>query len=678
MGSVETKSIRVSINTGNLRASRVGWSALIDRGANGSIAGSDMKVISRTEKTIDLSGIDDHTVRNVPLVTAGGVVATPQGDVLLILHQMADMTRDSKTIISAVQLEAFGCKVYEKSPKLTRTTPYIVTPGGYRVPMSIRNGLPYIRMRPFGEKDWNDLPHIAITSPAEWDPTVLDASVSPHWYKQQPTDLAPMRNSLLTPAGELKDSLEGSDEDESDSDRRHQAVDRGRINVYLTRLIASELEDFYTLNVLTRKQRSQSGESLWDSDGEPDEEVTKPQRKEATKKGRATKPRRKARRKATKPSGPPETTDEDDTQPPPLLIPETVDSSDDEDEEECTPPTSYNNPAKTLDTSARYAMKPSRSNHAQYAKHFPGTNLDTLKATFKATTQLGTRGAVEGFNLRDRIIAPNPVLSIPRRHEDVATDTLYSRTPAIDDGSTAAQFFIGRRSHFRSITPLGTSDKQFAYRLMDEIRKYGAMDRLISDNAKAQISSRVKDILRTFSIKDWTSEPHKGNQNFAERGWKDTKTKVNNLLNSSGAPANTWLLALGYICFVQNHTAVKSLGNRTPIEWLLGYTPDITVLLQFQFWEPVYYAKYDGKFPADSTECLGRFVGIAECVGNAMTFRILTEERKVINRAVVRTATGEGAFVNKRANEKAVETVVEMDDDEESIEGKGRRGRGFR
>jgi hypothetical protein len=39
---------------------------------------------------------------------------------------------------------------------------------------------------------------------------------------------------------------------------------------------------------------------------------------------------------------------------------------------------------------------------------------------------------------------------------------------------------------------------QLAYRLMDEIRKYGAMDRLISDNAKAQISSRVKDILRTF------------------------------------------------------------------------------------------------------------------------------------------------------------------------------------
>ena len=37
----------------------------------------------------------------------------------------------------------------------------------------------------------------------------------------------------------------------------------------------------------------------------------------------------------------------------------------------------------------------------------------------------------------------------------------------------------------------------------------GAMDRLISDNAKAQILDQVKEILRTFCIKDWQSEPYK-------------------------------------------------------------------------------------------------------------------------------------------------------------------------
>ena len=128
---------------------------------------------------------------------------------------------------------------------------------------------------------------------------------------------------------------------------------------------------------------------------------------------------------------------------------------------------------------------------------------------------------------------------------------MWLRTPCIAalllsmmDLSTAAQFFIGRTSNFRSIIPLGSSDKQMARALMDEIRRYGAMDRLISDNAKAQVSARVKEILRTFCIKDWQSEPYKGNQNYAERGWKDTKTRTNNLLNMSGAPPELWLQAL--------------------------------------------------------------------------------------------------------------------------------------
>jgi hypothetical protein len=272
----------------------------------------------------------------------------------------------------------------------------------------------------------------------------------------------------------------------------------------------------------------------------------------------------------------------------------------------------YNNPAKELRTVSPELEPPGKRNLARYAMYLPGSNLSTIKRTFEATTQLGTHGAVQGINLRDRILSPNPVLNIPRHNEDVATDTVYSNVPAIDDGSTAAQFFIGRQSHYRSILPMGHSDKHFAPALMDVIRQYGAMDRLISDNAKAQISERVKDILRTYCIKDWQSEPYKGNQNFAERGWKDTKTRFKNAMNANGVPPNVWLLLLTYICEIQNHTAIESLKWHTPTEWLLGYMPDITVFLQFRFYEPVYYATYDAKFPSNSSESLGRFVGIGQ------------------------------------------------------------------
>jgi hypothetical protein len=124
---------------------------------------------------------------------------------------------------------------------------------------------------------------------------------------------------------------------------------------------------------------------------------------------------------------------------------------------------------------------------------------------------------------------------------------------------------------------------------MNHICKYSVMDMLISDRAQAQVSQRVVDILNILVIKDYQSEPHNKNQNFAERVWQQVKLMVKWILNTSDAPADLWLCALEYACFIINHTAVERLGWRTPMDWLLGYTPDITVLLQFYFFEPVYY-----------------------------------------------------------------------------------------
>ena len=66
--------------------SSVKWEALIDRGANGCIAGRDMRVIEKTDRTIDLSGLDDHTVRNLNIVSVGAVVRTQLGEIIIVLH----------------------------------------------------------------------------------------------------------------------------------------------------------------------------------------------------------------------------------------------------------------------------------------------------------------------------------------------------------------------------------------------------------------------------------------------------------------------------------------------------------------------------------------------------------------------------------------------------------------
>ena len=161
------------------------------------------------------------------------------------------------------------------------------------------------------------------------------------------------------------------------------------------------------------------------------------------------------------------------------------------------------------------------------------------------------------------------------------------------------------------------------------------MDRLISFNAKAEIGARVKETLNVLNIKDWTSEPHNKNQNFAKRSWREIKRNTETTLNFSGAPSFTWSLAMECVCFAHNHTAQKSLGGRTPTEWPLGHTPEITALLCFVFWEPVYYAVNEASFPSTPDEALGRFVGIADVVGHSITFKILTEDMKVIHRSVV-------------------------------------------
>ena len=125
----------------------------------------------------------------------------------------------------------------------------------------------------------------------------------------------------------------------------------------------------------------------------------------------------------------------------------------------------------------------------------------------------------------------------------------------------------------------------------------------------------------------------------AERKYQILKWYTNTILSHTGAPANTWLLCLLYVCFLLNHLACQSLQWRTPLEALEGSTPDISTLLRFSFWDPIYYKLDDSDFPSGSTEGRGCWVGIAENVGHAMTYKILTDDtKKVIYRSNVCSA----------------------------------------
>ena len=113
---------------------------------------------------------------------------------------------------------------------------------------------------------------------------------------------------------------------------------------------------------------------------------------------------------------------------------------------------------------------------------------------------------------------------------------------------------------------------------------------------------------------------------------------TNTILDRTGAPPELWLLCMMYVVYILNHLAHSQLNGQTPIYAAFGTTPDISALLLFFFYQRVLYHQKNTPFPG-SKELSGRFVGIAENVGDALTFLILTDDTKeVIARSVVRPA----------------------------------------
>ena len=85
-------------------------------------------------------------------------------------------------------------------------------------------------------------------------------------------------------------------------------------------------------------------------------------------------------------------------------------------------------------------------------------------------------------------------------------------------------------------------------------------------------------------------------------------------MNRSGAPANCWLLCLIYVCYLLNHIACTALDGKIHLLALAGITPDISIILLFTFYQPVFYATYDQNFPSENEERTGYWVGFGSIV----------------------------------------------------------------
>ena len=87
------------------QASQAKHGSLVDRGANGGLAGSDVRILSRSSRKCTVTGIDSHELQGLDVVQCAALVETNHGIANLIMNEYACYGK-GHTIHSSVQIDS--------------------------------------------------------------------------------------------------------------------------------------------------------------------------------------------------------------------------------------------------------------------------------------------------------------------------------------------------------------------------------------------------------------------------------------------------------------------------------------------------------------------------------------------------------------------------------------------
>ena len=147
--------------------------SLVDRGANGGLAGSDVRILSRSSRKCTVTGIDSHELQGLDVVQCAALVETNHGIVNLIMNEYA-CYGEGHIIHCSGQIEWFKNSVDDRSVQVGGNQ-RICTIDGHNMPLTCRGGLMYLSN--LGKPTDTDLERylaVHLTGPHEWDPSVLD------------------------------------------------------------------------------------------------------------------------------------------------------------------------------------------------------------------------------------------------------------------------------------------------------------------------------------------------------------------------------------------------------------------------------------------------------------------------------------------------------------------------
>ena len=149
-------------------------------------------------------------------------------------------------------------------------------------------------------------------------------------------------------------------------------------------------------------------------------------------------------------------------------------------------------------------------------------------------------------------------------------------------------------------------------------------------------------LLCLYMVQYCQSEAHYEHQNPIEHCVQDVKHMTSTTIDRTSCPAKFWLLCLLYIVALLN-VLVNSKGA-IPLAAVTGQVVDVSPFLSYHFWQEVFYEE-----PGKKPEKLGRWCGVADGKGDALTYWVLSSDsEKLVARSNIRPAR-DPLFPNRRA-----------------------------
>ena len=268
-------------------------------------------------------------------------------------------------------------------------------------------------------------------------------------------------------------------------------------------------------------------------------------------------------------------------------------------------------------------------------RRFGNVPREVIEETIAHTTQLAERCGE--MPLTRRYKTKFAQLRYRRLKTTLYSDTFASNVKSTR-GNIKTQGFVNGDSFFVYHFPM-TSEKEAHLGLVAYMHDVGIPAKIHTDNAKAETLGDWKKTIREYHIKQTTTEPYSPWQNKAEREFGKVRTLTRNFMDTHKVPSRLWDYAQEHAVEIHNHTSRKTLNWLTPLECETGDTPDCSHLLYFDFYEPVWYwDNPEAKFPTQKRK-LGRWLGVARNVGQALCFYILVHNGEVITRSTVKAVT---------------------------------------